>query len=382
MKILTVDIGTGTQDIYLFDSRLNIENGYKLILPSPTMQLRWRIQRATRRRQPILIEGVMMGGGPCVWAVEDHLRAGLTVYATPAAAQTLDDDLERVQALGVQLVSEDEARRLPGKVERIRFQDFDFPAIASLFHSAGVELRDLAAVAVAVFDHGAAPPGVSDRKFRFEYLERRLREHNSLWALAYRAEEIPPFLTRFQAVAQSAQGFDCPLVVMDTALAAVLGATYDPVVSAEERALIVNIGNFHTIAFRIGPSGIEGLFEHHTGELTADRLVELITRLAQGTLTNKEVYEDKGHGALILHSLPFRLGSRWRDFDVVLTGPRRRLLAGHPDLRFHTAAPFGDMMITGCLGLLSATGKLLPRLYSRIEGALYGKRPQRAPWDA
>lgn len=62
MKILTVDIGTGTQDIYLFDSRLDIENGYKLVLPSPTLQLRWQIQQATRRRSAILIEGVMMGG--------------------------------------------------------------------------------------------------------------------------------------------------------------------------------------------------------------------------------------------------------------------------------------------------------------------------------
>ena len=30
MKILTVDVGTGTQDIYLYDSRLDLENGFKL----------------------------------------------------------------------------------------------------------------------------------------------------------------------------------------------------------------------------------------------------------------------------------------------------------------------------------------------------------------
>lgn len=381
MKILTVDIGTGTQDVYLFDSQLDIENGYKLILPSPTLQVRWRIQRATQRRQPILIEGGMMGGGPCAWAVEDHLRAGLTVYATPPAAQTLDDDLERVQKLGVHLVSEDESRRLPAEVERIRFQDFDFPSIASIFHRFGVSLDDLAAVAVAVFDHGAAPPGVSDRRFRFEYLQRRLSECNRLSALAYLAEEIPPFLTRLRAVAQSAIGLDCPLVVMDTAPAAVLGAMFDPRVVAQERMLIANIGNFHTLAFRLGPGGIEGLFEHHTGEITAPRLVALLRRLAQGTLTNEEVYEDKGHGALVYDPRPLPL-PRPGDFDVVVTGPRRRLLSETDGLRPYLAAPFGDMMIAGCFGLLAAIAELLPALAEPIWRALRGFVSHRAPWDS
>ena len=45
-----------------------------------------------------------MGGGPCDWAAEDHMRAGYPLYATPDAARTFDDDLERVAALGVTLV--------------------------------------------------------------------------------------------------------------------------------------------------------------------------------------------------------------------------------------------------------------------------------------
>ncbi len=381
MKILTVDIGTGTQDIYLFDSRLDIENGYKLVLPSPTLQLRWQIQQATRRRSAILIEGVMMGGGPCAWAVEDHLRAGLTVYATPSAAQTLDDDLERVRRLGVQLVSEDEARSLPSDVERIRFQDFDFPMLAAAFRRFGVALDDLAAVAVAVFDHGAAPPGVSDRRFRFEYLHRRLREQNRLSALAYLAPHIPPFLTRLQAVALSAKELDCPLIVMDTAPAAVLGALFDPRVAVEERVLIANIGNFHALAFRLGPGGIEGLFEHHTGEITSARLVELLLRLAEGTLTNEEVFEDKGHGALIYDPHPLPL-PRPADFDVVVTGPRRsRLPKWNSALRPYPAAPFGDMMLAGCFGLLAATADLLPELADPIRRGLSGLPAERAPWD-
>ncbi|RPI80414.1 MAG: pyruvate formate lyase-activating protein, partial [Chloroflexi bacterium] len=72
MKILTVDIGTGTQDIFLYDSQLNIENGFKLVVPSPTMIVNRRIKEATRRELPILLHGVIMGGGPSQWAAEDH----------------------------------------------------------------------------------------------------------------------------------------------------------------------------------------------------------------------------------------------------------------------------------------------------------------------
>ena len=69
MKILTVDIGTGTQDIFLYDSQLHIENGFKLVVPSPTMIMHRQVKAATQAGQPILIRGVMMGGGPSAWAV-------------------------------------------------------------------------------------------------------------------------------------------------------------------------------------------------------------------------------------------------------------------------------------------------------------------------
>jgi uncharacterized protein (DUF1786 family) len=98
MKILAVDIGTGTQDIYFFDSRLDPENGLKLVLPSPTMMVHRRIRAATAAENPIVLTGRQMGGGPSAWAAEAHARAGLATYATPDAARTLDDDLDKVAA--------------------------------------------------------------------------------------------------------------------------------------------------------------------------------------------------------------------------------------------------------------------------------------------
>lgn len=391
MKILCVDIGTGTQDIFLYDSRLDIENGFKLVLPSPTMMMHQRIKAATAARLPILLSGQQMGGGPSAWAAAQHARAGLTVYATPDAAVTLDDELEKVSALGVQIVSEDEAAALAPDVVKLEFKDFDFTAISAVFSGFGVDLNDLEAVAVAAFDHGAAPPGASDRQFRFDYLDRRIRERNSLSAFACLGSDVPFSMSRLSAVAEAGHGLDCPLVVMDTAPAAILGATYDPVVRRLGRSIIVNIGNFHTLAFRLTSNRIEGLFEHHTGEIDLPKLELLLRALAAGTLKHEDVFADMGHGALIYAKDPLELGGG--DFDVVVTGPRRALFS-HPTgarvavensargwLRPYFAVPFGDMMIAGCFGLLAATAEVLPTMADAIHGSMQALGGGRPPWE-
>jgi uncharacterized protein (DUF1786 family) len=393
MKILTIDIGTGTQDIHLYDSRRDVENGIKLVIPSPTMIVHNRIREATRQGLPILLTGVMMGGGPSAWAVEGHLRAGLTVYATPAAARTLNDELEKVEKLGVKLVSEDEVGRLADSVPTIEMRDLDLPAIWSAFNQFEVTLKDLAAVAVAVFDHGDAPPSISDRQFRFDYLDRRIRASktgaNPLSAFAYLRDDIPDIMTRLQAVAHSARDLDCPLVVMDTAPAAVLGATFDPVVANMTRKIITNVGNFHTLAFRLGKTQdgastvIEGLFEHHTGEINLNKLESLLRRLADGSLKNQDVFDDMGHGALMYDSSPLPYGEG--TFDIVVTGPRRSIFQRsrkEGTLRPYFASPFGDMMLAGNIGLLAATADVLPELSEPILASLKGDGGKgTAPWD-
>ncbi|MCL4528840.1 MAG: DUF1786 domain-containing protein [Chloroflexi bacterium] len=384
MKILTVDIGTGTQDIFLYDSRLDIENGFKLILPSPTMIVHRQVKEATKSKMPILLTGHQMGGGPSAWAAEAHARAGLPIYATPDAAATLNDELDKVAALGIKIVSDDEARNLPSDICRIEFRDFDFDTIAEAFNHFGVSLRDLDAAAVAVFDHGAAPAGVSDRQFRFDYLDKRIREKNSLSAFAYLSPDTPKIMSRLQSVTDSARGLDCPLVIMDTAPAAVLGATFDPVAAKRERKLIANVGNFHTLAFRLGPNGIEGLFEHHTGEIDLRKLESLLRALADGSLQHEDVFNDMGHGALIYGKEPLELGKD--DFDVIVTGPRRSMFLGGqpsaPTIKPYFAVPFGDMMIAGCFGLLAATADVLPNLAEPIRDSLAGKGARGvAPWD-
>jgi uncharacterized protein (DUF1786 family) len=138
-----------------------------------------------------------------------------------------------------------------------------------------------------------------------------------------------------------------PTLLMDTAPAAVLGALEDPLVAAREDLLVANVGNFHCLAFHLRAGQVAGLFEHHTGELSAQGLRRYIEQLEAGTIGNDEVYADKGHGALVIDEAGPRA-----EF-VAVTGPRRALLTDS-GLQAYLAVPHGDMMLTGNFGLLRA----------------------------
>jgi uncharacterized protein (DUF1786 family) len=257
-------------------------------------------------------------------------------------------------------------------------KDFDYDAIRQAFEIFDLKLAP-AVVAVAVFDHGAAPPDVSDRQFRFDYLEARIREQNRLSAFAYHAHQIPEIMTRMQAVANSAHNIDSPLIVMDTAPAAIIGATLDPYVVSKDRYIVANVGNFHTLAFRLGSTGIEGVFEHHTGLIETESLDSLLIALAEGSLTHEDVFGDHGHGALIFDPNPLMLNEG--PYGVAVTGPRR-LMMRESKLRPYFAVPFGDMMIAGCFGLLVAVADLIPEIEDPIRAALTGTSANITPWDA
>lgn len=359
MQILCVDVGTGTQDILLFDSDREIENCVQMILPSPTQIVAARIRRATAVGRAVLLTGRIMGGGPCAWAAEDHLKSGYDLFATADAARTFDDELEKVERMGVRLVSDDEAERL-ASVERIVMRDFDVAAIAQALAPFGVDLAP-SAVAVAVFDHGNAPPGVSDRIFRFEYIAKTVAR-NDLAAFAYRREDVPERLTRMRAVASDAPD-DISTLVMDTGPAAVLGALEDPIVRKRPHLLVANLGNFHTLAFHLYEGRVLGLFEHHTGELSREKLERYLGRLADGSISNAEVFDDQGHGALVVGS-----ADGPPDF-LAVTGPRRALLDGSP-FRPYLAVPHGDMMLAGCFGLLRALARRMPEFAPAVESRL------------
>lgn len=359
-RILAIDIGTGTQDILILEGGQTIENAIQLILPSPTVLMARAIEAATRTGQALLLTGVTMGGGPCAWAAEAHVRAGLPVFATPDAARTFDDDLAMVAKMGVQVLSEDEARSL-AHARRVEMRDFMPEALTGALAAYGLEAR-FDAYALAAFDHGAAPPGYSDRRFRFDFLRDTIGRGDDLRSFAYTPDRLPASLTRLQAVAATVPG-DGSVVVMDTGAAAVLGALEDPRVRESARALIVNIGNFHTLAFHLEDGRIRALFEHHTGLLDRAKLERYLRALADGSLDNETIFADSGHGAMQI-SPP-----RGEPDLVAVTGPRRRLLAGSA-LAPYFAVPHGDMMLCGCFGLLRGLAAARPEFSAIVEDAM------------
>ena len=353
MRILAVDAGTGTQDILLFDSSLPSESSLKLIMPSATQIAARRIRQATGEGRAVVLTGVTMGGGPCHRALAEHLKAGLKAYATPDAARTFDDDLDVVQGMGVIVVSEDEAKHL-GDARQIEMADLDLDAIRRVLAAFEVN-SDFDGLALACLDHGAAPAGYSDRLFRFEHLRRVVEGRNDLRAFAYLPDELPAYLTRARAMLGCVDT-DVPLVLLDTGPAAALGALQDPVVAQQDEQLVINLGNMHALGFHLRGTHIYSLFEHHTNLLSAQEIESLSEGLVAGTLRHEDVFASHGHGVF------YAAGERPSNPHpfVAVTGPQRaklRVSALNP----YFAVPHGDMMLSGCFGLVWAFAEKHPQ---------------------
>ncbi len=340
-RILAIDVGAGTQDVLLWEAGQPAENAVKLVLPSWTTVLARQIEAATRAARPVFLTGNLMGGGPLVGAAKRHLRAGFPVYVTPRAALTIRDNLDQVREQGYTIV--EGPPDVPGLVT-LRTRDVSLDALRTALAPFGVTLPET--VAVAVQDHGYCPTD-SNRKFRFQLWREFVAAGGHLLDLVYR--EPPACYTRMLAVQQDAPG----AILMDTGPAAVWGMLQDEHVAAHraEGLVAVNVGNLHTLAVLLRGERILGLFEHHTVLMTPDKLARLVERLRDGSLTDADVFDDEGHGAVIHPDYAPGDGFRF----VAVTGPRRHLAA---DLGYYFAAPHGDMMLTGCFGLVAAVSGL------------------------
>lgn len=333
--IIAIDVGSGTQDIFFLDPAMEVENCLQMVLPSPTSLLARKISQARERRIPIHLTGNLMGGGPVAWAVREHLRSGLAVTAEPEAALTLHDDLSKVEEMGVRL----NQGPLPGAMV-IRMGDVEVDFLEGILRRVGLESPDIWCVAVQ--DHGHQPKG-SNRAFRFQHWEGFLEQGGKIEDALY--SEPPHYLTRMSSVLKQVPNGR----VMDTGMAAINGALCDPWVASkvEEGVMVVNLGNQHTLAALISGERAFGLFEHHTGALSAPSLVKWLERFRKGDLSSQEVREDGGHGCAYSPESP----STWNFPWTVVTGPRRQMARG---LGWYMAAPFGNMMLTGCFGLVRA----------------------------
>jgi uncharacterized protein (DUF1786 family) len=334
-SVLAIDVGGGTQDIFIWQPGQSVENGVKLVLPSPTQVLGRRIRRLTAQALPIFLTGRVMGGGAVTQAVRNHMGHGLPVYATPQAAFTFSDRLEVPEDWGV-IITETPP---PGAVT-LSLGDVDVEALRQVLAAFEVPFPDH--FAVAVQDHGFYPQG-SNRRFRFQCWEDFLAQGGRLADLAYR--QPPSHFTRMAAVAATLPG----ALLMDTCAAGVRGALLDP--QAQEHLdsglTVVNAGNAHTFAALVRGGHMCGIYEHHTGLLSPEKFFSHLERFQQGELSNAEIFEDQGHGCAYVPNFD----PKGEYAFTVITGPRRRLAQDWPGVM---AAPFGDMMLSGCFGLVAA----------------------------
>jgi uncharacterized protein (DUF1786 family) len=367
-RVLAVDVGLGTADVLLTLPGEPLENAVRLVVPSRTQVVARQIALATAAGATVVFHGPVMGGGASGSAMKRHLAAGLRFVAGESATLTFADDLERVRARGVEVVSDAEAaamaaeaadgRRSAGGLVDVRSGDLDPEGLKAVLERLGVDPR-CDAVCIAAQDHGFSPHG-SNRAFRFELWEKVVAARQQIAELFFERPAIPPALTRLRAAADlAAELTDGLVLAADTGPAALYGALPDDTGDA----VLVNVGNGHVVCAVAREGRLVGVFEHHTSRLDGPGLERRLRRFFAGELTSAMVREDGGHGAVLAPGAldGLALGGALDGHPaaggaapaIVVTGPRRDLLRGS-GLPLEFAAPHGDMMLTGCHGLMRA----------------------------
>jgi len=350
MKILAIDIGAGTQDILLYDDEKPIENCIKMVLPSPSQIFAERVREVTQRGRDLFIKGCIIGGGAFTKALKDHLKNGYQVAMTEKTAYTIRNDLAQVKEDGIKIIANES---FPDNFdgETLEITEVNLDIIRRFLSESNEDLSDIAILAIAVQDHGVFPEGTSNRRFRLGKMRELLERDPTLQSLAFREDEVPKYYLRMRSVISTAkdQVPNVRVLTMDTAPAAILGCLEDPSIEGVDPLLTVNVGNCHTMAALVTDGSVCGIVEHHTRLMTPKKIEKLLIDFADGRLTDKEVFEDNGHGVFFLSDPP--LFSRIK--SIAVTGPRRELLS-KTGLRVHFAAPAGDMMMTGPIGLVKA----------------------------
>jgi uncharacterized protein (DUF1786 family) len=355
MKILAIDIGAGTEDVLLYDDKKrSIENCIKMVLPSPSQVFAAKVRTATSQGNDLFVKGDTIGGGAFSHALRKHVEAGLGVSMTENAAYTVRNNLDQVKELGIEIVQDSGPENFEG--ETIVLEEVNIEKLRGLLKFFGEPFSDIYFVAVAVQDHGVFPEKMSNRRFRINKMRELLKKNPKPEAFAFRENEIPPYYPRMRSAvhASKRQLPNAQVVVMDTSPDAILGCLMDPVVEKADPILAVNVGNGHTMAALIAKGEVTAVLEHHTRLLNPQKMERLLRDFADEKLSDEEVFEDNGHGMFYLSKPP----GFSKIEKVVVTGPNRNILA-KTNLPVHFATPAGDVMMTGPIGLVEATKRIL-----------------------
>ena len=337
MRILAIDVGTGTQDIMIYDTQKELENSIKLVLPSPHLYVSQKIREIDN---DVYLQGEIMGGGKIKNTLLEHMEKGYKVVMEPTCAKTIRDDLKQVKSFGIEIADENEDYR---DFTKITLGDINISKLSEFLLGYDLEF-DFDEIAIAVQDHGYNE-NMGDRDFRFEKIREKISEPISPLEFGFK-EDLPEYYSRMQAVRRiiKKEGIDYVPLLMDTKFASIAGMCYDEIAENLNSFIVIDIGNGHTTAASIEDGKIQGVFEHHTSSLSGESLERYLKRLASGEITNEEVYNDHGHGAHVLNPIS-------EIEKVIVSGPKRELIE-KTNLDWHHACPGGDVMMTGTIGLI------------------------------
>jgi uncharacterized protein (DUF1786 family) len=343
-KFLMIDIGAGTMDILYYDTAADLH--YKAVVKSPVRSL---AEKAAALSGNLLVLGDEMGGGPITQVLLK--RAGQAeVVMSASAAATLNHDLEKVKSWGIKLAEEDriEDLRRSNKYRVITLGDLEPRRLEQIIKGFGVPFA-FDAVAVCAQDHGVPPPGVSHLDFRHKLFQAGLADHPYPHRLLYRSDDIPDAMNRLRSIAKTASTLPAAeIYVMDSGMAAILGAAMDSLALKRKSVLLLDIATSHTVCAAMLGEELAGFFEYHTHDITLERLETLLRDLADGKLSHRQILAEGGHGAFLRRTVGFDAIEA-----IIATGPRRKLVE-RSNLPVQYGAPWGDNMMTGTVGLLEA----------------------------
>ena len=339
-----IDIGAGTMDLLWYDSETG--EHFKAVAPSPVRTISWEIQKT---RGPLAITGVEMGGGVST-AIKERAR-NAEVVMTALAAATLDNNPDKVRAMGIRLASEETVAAYLTEhtnYAKIVLGDIQPKTLRTIIAGLGLPLH-FDAVALCAQDHGAAPVGVSHLDFRHMLYKNLLEPSPQLHRLLFRNDEIPQAFTRLASISTGASYLDTNEVfVMDSGIAAIVGASQDVQLKDRDPVMVLDIATSHTVVAVLSGGQPAGFVEYHTRDLSLSRLEELMVDLADGRVDHSVVVSQGGHGAWLRNAVGFSNVKA-----ILATGPKRYLLA-ESRLPIIWGAPWGDNMMTGTVGLLEA----------------------------
>jgi uncharacterized protein (DUF1786 family) len=343
-RFLMIDIGAGTMDVLVYDA--DTGEHVKAVAISPVRHVAERIDRT---RGPLVVTGVEMGGGPVTEALRRRAAVAEVVMATPAAA-TLHHDMDKVREWGI-LVADDgriEALCRDPAYSAVILADIETERITRIVQGLGWPM-DFEVVALCAQDHGVAPKGVSHLDFRHNLFRKMIDNSPFPHSLLFRDDAVPEAFNRLRAMAATARELSGrEIYVMDSGMAAMVGAAQDPGAGAKGPVVILDIATSHTVIAALEGDQLAGFVEYHTCDITRDRLEILIQELADGRVRHAQILAEGGHGAYTRKAVGYE-----NIQSIVVTGPKRRLMA---DTRLPVmwGAPWGDNMMTGTVGLLEA----------------------------